>query len=83
MGEENNIFIAPHNLDGAIFMDQPPDKVHCDTDPPPSGNTAPPSSATVIFLDDEYFPPLSKDNTVHNQARTFTFIDCGLDNVVK
>jgi hypothetical protein len=81
--EDNNINIAPRNLDGALFVDQPSDKVHCDTDPPPSGNTTPPSGATVIFLDDEFFPPPSKNNTVSNQAQTFTFIDCGLDNVVK
>jgi hypothetical protein len=81
--EDNNISIAPHNLDGAIFVDQPPDKVHCDTDLPPSGNVTPPSGATVIFLDDEYFSPPSKDNTVRNQAQTSTFIDCGIDNVVK
>lgn len=74
---DNEVFIAPGSLDEATFV-APPFLGLCDNGPgePNEGGTA------VVFVGSSIFGPAAEGNIIHNRARSATFLDCGIDNVV-
>jgi len=75
---DNQVFIAPRNLDEATFV-APPFFGLCGNGPgePNEGG------ATVVFVGDSIFGPAAEGNTIKNRAESATFLDCGIDNTVR
>lgn len=75
---DNEVFIAPGDLDEAIFV-APPFFGLCDNGPgePNEGG------ATVVLVGSSILGPAAEGNIIHNRARSATFLDCGINNVVR